>query len=117
MNGYNDPRRPLYFTTNVRHLVKETAEPTGEKDQNNEDIYNESDILIRKGAQYIGVPVGCELGNKNGGNDNQRVYYSFLAGGYATPQPIMVRRRRLVPARRSQTSLDRRRAAERKGTL
>ena len=89
MNGYNDPRRPLYFTTNVRHLVKETAEPTGEKDQNNEDIYNESDILIRKGAQYIGVPVGCELGNKNGGNDNQRVYYSFLAGGYATPQPIM----------------------------
>ena len=89
MNGYNDPRRPLYFTTNVRHLVKKTAEPTGEKDQNNEDIYNESDILIRKGAQYIGVPVGCELGNKNGGNDNQRVYYSFLAGGYATPQPIM----------------------------
>lgn len=48
MNGYNDPRRPLYFTTNVRHLVKKTAEPTGEKDQNNEDIYNESDILIRK---------------------------------------------------------------------
>lgn len=89
MNGYNDPRRPLYFTTNVRHLVKKTAEPTGEKDQNNEDIYNESDILIRKGAQYIGVPVGCELGNKNGDNDNQRVYYSFLAGGYATPQPIM----------------------------
>ena len=89
MNGYNDPRRPLYFTTNVRHLVKKTAEPTGEKDQNNEDIYNESDILIRKGARYIGVPVGCELGNKNGGNDNQRVYYSFLAGGYAMPQPIM----------------------------
>ena len=29
------------------------------------------------------------MGNKNGGNDNQRVYYSFLAGGYATPQPIM----------------------------
>ena len=70
-----------------REEIRKVTVPV--KDQNNEDIYNESDILIRKGAQYIGVPVGCELGNKNGGNDNQRVYYSFLAGGYATPQPIM----------------------------
>lgn len=83
MNGFKDPRRPLYFTTNVRDLVKETAEA----DKNGE--YKAEDILIAKGSQYIGVPVGCELGNKNGGNDNQHVYYSFLAGSYATPLPIM----------------------------
>lgn len=83
MNGFNDPRRPLYFTTNVRDLVKESAQPDSEGE------YKKEDILIAKGSQYIGVPVGCELGNKNGGNDNQRVYYSFLAGSYATPLPIM----------------------------
>lgn len=83
MNGFEDPRRPLYFTTNVRDLVKESAQPDSEGE------YKKEDILIAKGSQYIGVPVGCELGNKNGGNDNQRVYYSFLAGSYATPLPIM----------------------------
>ncbi|WP_300739287.1 SusD/RagB family nutrient-binding outer membrane lipoprotein [uncultured Alistipes sp.] len=83
MNGFNDPRRPLYFTTNVRDLVKETAVAGSDGE------YKKEDILIAKGEQYIGVPVGCELGNKNGGNDNQRVYYSFLAGSYSTPLPIM----------------------------
>ncbi|MFQ7503883.1 MAG: hypothetical protein ACLRMJ_13795 [Alistipes finegoldii] len=116
MNGYNDPRRPLYFTTNVRHLVKKTAEPTGEKDQNNEDIYNESDILIRKGAQYIGVPVGCGWAIRTAQRQPARL---LLVSGRRICDAAAhhVRRRRLVPARRSQTSLDRRRAAERKGTL
>ena len=63
MNGFEDPRRPLYFTTNVRDLVKESAQPDSEGE------YKKEDILIAKGSQYIGVPVGCELGNKNGGND------------------------------------------------
>lgn len=83
MNGFNDPRRPLYFTTNVRDLVKEEAVADSNGD------YKDEDILIAKGTVYIGVPVGCDLGNKDGGNDNQRVYYSFLAGSYATPLPIM----------------------------
>lgn len=83
MNGFKDPRRALYFTTNTRDLVKQTAV------QNSDGTWKADDILIAKGEQYIGVPVGCELGNKNGGLDNQRVYYSFYAGAYNTPLPIM----------------------------
>lgn len=67
MDGYNDPRLPLYITMNTN------------------DINCADGSKIAKGTQYIGIRPGCNLPNK----PNDWGNFSGIVCSYSTPFPVL----------------------------
>lgn len=67
MQGYNDPRLPLYIT------------------KNQADITAANGSVIPAGTEYHGIRGGCVLGSK----PNQWGNFSSVVCDYATPFPVM----------------------------
>lgn len=67
MDGYNDPRLPLYITMNTN------------------EINCADGSKIAKGTQYIGIRPGCNLPNK----PNEWGKFSGIVCAYSTPFPVL----------------------------
>ena len=74
MQGYNDPRMPLFMTKNINDVNKYK--------ENKEDP---DELVVAKGMEYIGIRGGSELPNK----PNPWSNYSGIVCDYNTPLPVL----------------------------